>query len=78
MTDAYCRAKAAVQACRPAGELEPEARHALDMTAYSACQAAGVSIAAMRVQLWREDRQRLIRELTARFIQADTDEVPPV
>jgi hypothetical protein len=47
------------------------------MAAYRACEAAGVSIASVRVQLWREDRLALAKELTARFITAEVDEVPP-
>ena len=69
----------AVKASRQAGlanVLSRDARHELDMRAYRACEAAGVSIAELRVKQWQQERRWLALALAASFIHPDVDEVP--
>ena len=66
------QARAAVKAARdfePAGERctaeEVETLNRLCRDAYLACQAAGTSIGAMRLELYREERQQHQQRLEA-------------
>jgi hypothetical protein len=66
------QARAAVKAARdfePAGEhysaAEVETLNRLCRDAYLACQAAGTSIAAMRLALYREEREGHLAKLQA-------------
>jgi hypothetical protein len=74
----YLRARQAVRASRLAGAagVDAETRTPLDVAAYLACQAAGVSIAEIRVKLWEQERRWLALELAASFIHPETDEIP--
>ena len=69
----------AVKASRNAGAagVDEATRAPLDLAAYRACQAAGVSIAEIRVRLWEAERRWLALELAASFIHPETDEIPP-
>ena len=54
---------------------EAEMLGRLCANAYRACQAAGVTIAKVRAELWRQEREARAAALWA--IQAEVDEVEP-
>ena len=61
------QARQAVQASRLAGfaAVDAQTQHRLDMLAYRICQAAGMSIAEIRVELWHQERQATLAEFSA-------------
>ena len=61
------QARQAVQASRVAGlqGIDAETQHRLDMLAYRICEAATMSIADLRVELWHQERQANIATLRA-------------
>ena len=77
--DLFRRAWDAVKASRDAGlagGVDPETKDRLDLAAYKACEAAGVSIAELRVKQWQQERRWMAVQLAASFIRPETDEVP--